>query len=90
MVKLGDFGTARDMHNPNVPAETHSKRVCIFQVEGAGTPSGMKQVLKHYVGTPNFMAPEVIMNKENDYRSDMWSLGCTVYQADYTRNEWER
>jgi serine/threonine protein kinase len=34
----------------------------------------------HHVGTPNFMAPEAIDNRENDFRSDLWSLGCTFYQ----------
>jgi len=34
----------------------------------------------HHIGTPNFMAPEAINNKENDFRSDYWSLGCSFYQ----------
>jgi len=35
---------------------------------------------EHHVGTPNFMAPEAIHGKANDQRSDLWSLGCAVYQ----------
>lgn len=34
----------------------------------------------HYVGTPNFMSPESINNTENDQISDIWSLGCLLYQ----------
>jgi len=36
---------------------------------------------EHHVGTPNFMAPEVVNGKANDRRSDLWSLGCMIYQA---------
>lgn len=64
--KLVDFGTAKDLANPHI--------------KGSGTQS-FKKVLEHYVGTPNFMAPEVIHNKSSDFRSDTWSLGCMVYQV---------
>merc|ERR1711957_117795 len=40
-----------------------------------------KKVLQDYVGTPNFMAPEVIKNRANDFKSDIWSLGLTIYQV---------
>jgi len=65
-VKLVDFGTAKDLANPHI--------------KGAGTVS-FKKVLEDNVGTPNFMAPEVIRNKFSDFRSDVWSLGCMIYQV---------
>ncbi|KAF4669570.1 hypothetical protein FOL47_002455 [Perkinsus chesapeaki] len=65
-LKLCDFGTARDLLNP--------------QIEGSGNMCFNKH-MKHYVGTANFLAPEAIMNKENDQRSDIWSFGATVYQV---------
>ena len=64
-VKLGDFGTAKDVFNPSMKAST--------------TPS-FRAEFEHFVGTPNFMAPEVVANQVNDALSDIWSLGCTVYQ----------
>ena len=33
------------------------------------------------VGTPQFMPREVIENKCTDQRSDIWSLGCTIFQV---------
>lgn len=35
---------------------------------------------EHHVGTPNFMAPEAVHGKANDRKSDLWSLGCAIYQ----------
>lgn len=64
--KLVDFGSAKDVCNPHI--------------KGAGTRS-FKRVLEDNVGTPNFMAPEVVKNKFSDFRSDMWSFGCMVYQV---------
>mmetsp|Transcript_51661 Transcript_51661/g.102699 ORF Transcript_51661/g.102699 Transcript_51661/m.102699 type:complete len:379 (-) Transcript_51661:64-1200(-) len=66
VAKLCDFGTAKDLANPHV--------------KGAGNQS-FKKVLEDNVGTPNFMAPEVIRNKRSDFRSDMWSFGCMVFQV---------
>ncbi|CAE7314675.1 Pdpk1 [Symbiodinium microadriaticum] len=64
--KLIDFGSARDLANP--------------QVKGAGTRN-FKTVMEEYVGTSNFMAPEVVKNLSSDFRSDTWSLGCLVFQV---------
>lgn len=35
---------------------------------------------EHHVGTPNFMSPEAVHGKANDRKSDLWSLGCSIYQ----------
>lgn len=32
------------------------------------------------VGTPLYMSPEVIRNDGYDFKSDVWSLGCVVYE----------
>mmetsp|Transcript_107530 Transcript_107530/g.335244 ORF Transcript_107530/g.335244 Transcript_107530/m.335244 type:complete len:355 (-) Transcript_107530:94-1158(-) len=66
VVKIIDFGTAKDLENPHI--------------EGAGNASRHK-VFKDYVGTPQFMPQEVIENKCTDFRSDTWSLGCTIFQV---------
>jgi len=33
-----------------------------------------------FVGTPYFMSPEVCENKAYDYKSDVWALGCVIYE----------
>lgn len=65
VVKIIDFGSAKDHRNPHV--------------RGAGNANS-RRTFTEYVGTPNFMAPEMIRNKFSDFRADLWSLGCTLYQ----------
>jgi NIMA (never in mitosis gene a)-related kinase len=33
-----------------------------------------------FVGTPYYLSPEVCCNKKYDLRSDLWSLGCILYE----------
>ena len=70
VAKIGDFGSSRDLFNP--------------ALKGAGnksTSSRCSIAMEHYVGSPNFLSPEAIENKENDELSDIWSLGCLFYQV---------
>lgn len=32
------------------------------------------------VGTPYYMSPEVCENKPYSYKSDVWALGCVLYE----------
>ncbi|KAL4479473.1 hypothetical protein ABPG72_011795 [Tetrahymena utriculariae] len=32
------------------------------------------------VGTPYYLSPEICQNKPYTYKSDMWSLGCVIYE----------
>ena len=65
-LKLIDFGTARDDLNP--------------KIEGAGNGHAGRRVYKHFVGTPQFMAPECVHNWGSYYSTDVWALGCILYQ----------
>ncbi|MCL4159842.1 UNVERIFIED_CONTAM: hypothetical protein GTU68_035695, partial [Idotea baltica] len=35
---------------------------------------------KTFVGTPYYLSPEVCSNKKYDFKSDLWSLGCILYE----------
>src|SRR5437667_2719713 len=65
-VKLLDFGLAKIQPEP-VNDET-------VPLEQALTSQGV------IVGTPNYMAPEQVEGKQVDARSDIFALGCVIYE----------
>jgi len=32
------------------------------------------------VGTPTYMAPELVQGSDPSFASDLWSLGCILYE----------
>ena len=63
--KLSDFGLAR------IVKDAGSRSVA-----GVGARSGTSSV----VGSPYWMAPEVIRGEGSSTNSDVWSLGATVFE----------
>lgn len=63
-IKIIDFGTAKDLEHPEVEVPGNSMR---------------KKKFENFVGTPHYMAPECIKNKDSTFKSDVWSIGCMAY-----------
>ena len=69
-VKLIDFGSSKDMGG----TEFEKKIEEMKKKEKKRKPDFI-----HFVGTPNYMAPECVHNQFSDKRCDFWSLGCILY-----------
>eukprot|EP01071_Lankesteria_metandrocarpae_P002536 Lankesteria_metandrocarpae@DN2394_c0_g1_i1.p1 len=68
-VKLIDFGTAMDLENDSIQAADNRTKCCRD-----------KKIFRHYVGTAEFLPPEAFQNKSSGKETDLWALGCTIYQ----------
>jgi len=72
-VKLGDFGLSRIMDHDEDKGFTEE-----FGLEGVC--DAQRRFAKTFVGTPFYMSPELIDERGYDARSDIWSLGCLLYE----------
>jgi 3-phosphoinositide dependent protein kinase-1 len=69
-VKLIDFGTAKLLRHP-IKLQSDEKQ------DNKGDRRGK---FKEFVGTPEYMSPEAINNKNTDQRADLWSFGAFIAQ----------
>lgn len=76
LLKLADFGAARN--SASLGSGGHP--------DSSGTSSASNSY--SLWGTPAFVAPELILDREHNDRADIWSLGCTVVQMLTARLPW--
>ena len=71
-IKLTDFGTARilDDQEPKIEPETSE----------TNEESRPVRRRNSFVGTAQFVAPECLHGKSPHIGSDLWALGCIVFQ----------
>ncbi|KAH7827182.1 putative CAMK family protein kinase [Monocercomonoides exilis] len=55
----------------------------------AKTLSTSGELAKTVVGTPYYMSPELSQNKPYGYKSDVWALGCLLYEMCTFRHPFE-
>ena len=70
VLKLADFGSAKIL-NPDA-AENGA---------GAGAEPGPGPGRRNsFVGTAQYVSPEILTNSGSSPASDLWALGCIIYQ----------
>ncbi|KAI0803366.1 kinase-like domain-containing protein [Xylaria sp. FL0064] len=76
-VKITDFGTARLLSDPRASQAPP-------RIEDTGTSSrGNEQDdsrAASFVGTAEYVSPELLTNKNACKASDLWAFGCIIYQ----------
>ena len=73
------------MHRDLKPANIllHNDQVKLADFGFCRMLNGPKDMAKTLVGSPIYMAPEVLLGHEYDQRAEMWSLGCVLYEMLY-------
>lgn len=76
----------RDMKSANIflakdPANTSSFTVKLGDLNVSKVAKGAAGLLYTQTGTPYYASPEVWKDQPYDSKSDVWSLGCVLYEV---------
>ncbi len=66
----------RDIKPDNLMLDHHGA----VKIADLGLASTVEETEEKAIGTPHFMAPEQVLRKEIDHRTDLYALGCTFYR----------
>ena len=85
----------RDVKPANVllesrPTGLHAYLTDFGLVKTQGAASGVLTRTGHFLGTPDYAAPEQILGQDVDARTDVYALGCMLYHALSGRPPFER
>lgn len=66
----------RDIKPDNLMLDQHGA----VKIADLGLASTVEETEDKTIGTPHFMAPEQVLKKDLDHRTDLYALGCTFYR----------
>jgi 3-phosphoinositide dependent protein kinase-1 len=73
-IKITDFGTAKLLPDPR-EASSSSKP---YDMTGSGQDESTRA--RSFVGTAEYVSPELLTDKNACKASDLWAFGCIIYQ----------
>jgi serine/threonine-protein kinase len=72
----------RDLKTANIMVDRNGViRLMDFGIAKQHSAAGGATTTGHVVGTPEYMSPEQVQGHRVDFRSDIYSLGCVVYEV---------
>ncbi|KAK6825063.1 AGC/PDK1 protein kinase [Apiospora arundinis] len=80
-VKITDFGTARLLTDPRAPQTAASAAAAARADDRPGRDKQQDDTkAESFVGTAEYVSPELLRNKNACKASDLWAFGCIIYQ----------
>ena len=68
----------RDLKTQNI--FLRNSRICVGDFGIAKVLDNTRDFANTCIGTPYYMSPELFKNKPYSYKSDVWALGCVLYE----------
>ena len=83
-IKITDFGTAKILEEPSAPNshDALTTGIPLFgqqETQRAGNSGGEERAVS-FVGTAEYVSPELLKDKHAGKASDLWAFGCILYQ----------
>ena len=75
----------RDIKSQNIFLSENGTKVKVGDF-GISRVMETGQLAKTRVGTPYYMSPEIMQGEQYDHKSDIWSLGCVLYELTTLRH----
>ncbi|KAB5583695.1 putative 3-phosphoinositide dependent protein kinase-1 [Coniochaeta sp. 2T2.1] len=75
-IKITDFGTAKLLPDPRDPRPQSE----LNPTQDIGQDNGNRQRAASFVGTAEYVSPELLTDKSAGKPSDLWAFGCIIFQ----------